>query len=583
MKEHSVRILEEDALTPSSPFRHYPELAALIDILSRQERHHVLLSGPSSRKIQHAIVHGIAQQLRSQPTPRILSDVEIIYFDTIRFQQNTEDDFFERFEKQHSENQHGIVVINYFESLFNKKWLKPLLLNNFWRVIVFVHKASYQKLLRQPSDILSDFIPFDWKERDEAELSLALKSFGTELENFHHVTMSDDIYSSAVSMANHYLSGTSCLEKSLELLDSASARASTVDRRGSEHNPAVSSTHLAQVVSHFTQIPLLNLQNNYFQASKFIEAMQRSVFGQNEAIQKIAALLQTACIKLRKKSGPLCSFLFAGSHSVGKTTLAYAMADYLFGRKEALLLANPLALPLLFEGIQKAPYSIVLLKNIEKLSPETFAIFKEIVLKGYAMDHFGNRVDFQHAIFIFTTEAGSDRLEALFSKEPSAHDSNQPDDLMQLVLNMPVEQTTFSEKVVSHDVNDEVKSILGDYFSSEWLSALSCIPFMRLDYLALEKLMNLKIKTLGKHLATRFGLDLLCSPEVAKFLASEAEHTKKSLNQLLDDLLYACVTRAMLAYAENKNTSNQLLLQLNDNGQVLRCDLVTSREVPLHR
>ena len=546
MKEHSVRFLEEDAVIPSSPFKHYPDIAALIDILSRQEKHHVLLIGPSSKKIQHAIIHGVAQQLKSLPVPTALQDVEVIYVDAIVFQQEEQ--------------------INYRKD--NQ------------RIIAFTTLSHYPTL---KWDFANDFTCFHWKERNEEELALTLKSFGTELENFHHVSMTKEIFSSAISMASHYLPGTSYLEKALELLDSASARASAVLRHDGEQNPLVTSAHLAQIVANLTQIPLLYLQENHFQTTKFIEAMQRNIFGQEQAIQRVSMLLQSACIKLQKKSGPLCSLLLAGQEGVGKAKLAYAMAEHLFGDKEKLLLVNPQQLSLLFSGIQQAPYSIVLLKNIEQVSAKVRYLFQDILLQGYAIDDQGIKYDFRHAIIILTTKLGADRIAAHCAKTQAA-DTGNSDDLMELVLNTHLSKATLSSETVSpQDICEEVLSVVAEHFSDEFLHGLNMVPFIPLDYHALEKIMHVKLKSLAKQLERRFQLELHYAPEVVKFLAHEVERDVKSLDKLLDRHLYGCVTRAMLTYAEDKNKSQQLLLQLNDNGHVLRCEFVTSNEIPLYR
>jgi ATP-dependent Clp protease ATP-binding subunit ClpA len=590
MKEHSVRLIEEETLAPPSPFKNYPIIMSFIDILSRQERHHLLLQSSSSRKIQNAIIQGLVQTLRSAPVPKTLQDAEFIYFDAIRFAQNMEDDLLAWSLKPRKENQRTVLIINQMEILFHskaKKWLDSILLDESWRVIVFTKKTGYQNLLAQRTD-LSDLFTFaEWDEQNEIDMLATLKYFGTEFENFHQVNIPDEIFSSAISMASHYLPGASWLEKTLELLDSACARATAINNVDQEKQPLVTSKHLSQVVSNFTKIPLTHLQNNYFKAAHFIKAMQQSVFGQDAALSKIGTLLQNACIKLQKKSGPLCSLLLTGPSGVGKTKLAFSMAEHLFGHNKAIVQVNPNALSSLYASIQQMPYAIVLLKNVEELSLEVLNIFKDILLQGYIIDAENNKHDFQHALIIMTTTLGADSIADHFSQEQSAPETEQSNDLMQLVLNTSLQETTIPlENISPEKMYDDVYSTLKMHFSAEFLRCLNIIPFIPLDYIALEKLMRLKLNSLAKQLDARFGIELHYASEVIKFLSHESLYNRinmKSFGNLLDQHLYACVTREVLAYAEDKNKSKQLLLELNDNGQLLRCRFITTNEVPLFK
>ena len=193
-------------------------------------------------------------------------------------------------------------------------------------------------------------------------------------------------------MATHYLSGQqSSLDKALQLLDSGAARASAMERsdQPGQPKPILTNLVLANIVSSWTQIPLSHLQHNKFKAADFIQGMQKHIFGQEAAINLIGLALQHARIKLQTKTGPLCSFLFAGPPNIGKTETAFAMAEQLFGHKGALLRvkldktlrANSLAeikvmaqtenshFPTLFEAIQQCPYAVVLLENINQAPP----------------------------------------------------------------------------------------------------------------------------------------------------------------------------------------------------------------------
>ena len=115
-------------------------------------------------------------------------------------------------------------------------------------------------------------------------------------------------------------------------------------------------------------------------------------------------------------------------------------------------------------------------------------------------------------------------------------------------------------------------------FSSALLEHLHR-TFLPLDYAALEKVIRLKVKTLAKRLEANFGIELNYAPEVIKFLAHEALWRKpmsKPIEKLLEQHLFSAVANEILAHSEDKNRPRRLFLQLNENGQVLRCEFISA-------
>ncbi|HLB57190.1 MAG TPA: AAA family ATPase [Gammaproteobacteria bacterium] len=584
-----------------SPFKDHPQIPQLIDILSRQDYQPVLLVGPASQKIQIAILEGIAEYLATFPAPKILQHADFIYL----FDENLnsiESNIQMWCEQLHANNKHAILVINRIEPLLNEEtWFKSIVANQQCRVIVLTQPFRYQKMMAQQTYLGDKLISIWWQEPSEIELPILLKHFKTSLEQFHHVNVAEEVFSSAISMANHYLPGRSCLEKALTLLDSAAARTNAAQLLGSPTS-TVTSVQLAAVVSSWTQIPLSHLQNNTFQATKFIEAMQRNIFGQETAIRTVSVLLQNAYIKLQKKSGPLCNLLLAGPSGAGKTEFTHTMAEQLFGHTNALLhvhfdktttlLNSKVAIGKhekrcvnFLTAIQETPYAIILLENIELLTADALNIVKEILMQGYTIDTEGNQYDFRHAVIVMTTKAGAEQIDRLSKKNPSS-EIGKPADLMQLVLNTHTQDTLSSQQYLSpQEMCDQWMPLISAQFSSELLSHVNLIPFVPLDYSAFEKIMRLKLKLLAKHLSIQFNVELDYAPEIIKFLAHEAVWhcaNNKSLSSLLDEHLYSCVSHAILTRRSDKNKFRRVSLQLNDNGQLLRCEFIASSEMPLY-
>lgn len=442
-------------------------------------------------------------------------------------------------------------------------------------------------------------------EPQPLELIALLKTYRKELEQFHQVIIPDEIITNAYTMASHYLPGHSHFDKTIALLDSASARASMLDRDDNTQRAIVTPIFLSQVISNRTHIPLTHLQNNKFQAQKLAETLKKNVFGQDAAINIIASLLQNAGIKLQDNSGPLCNFLLVGPHDVGKTEIAYAIAEHLFGSHDALLhinlnqsgytslseikifpRLNENADTYLLPAIQQTPYAIVLIEDIDQLHKETFDLIKDIFDQGYVFDEKNNKYDFRHAIIVATTRTASEQMNP---SAPLKHpeENTKAVDLMQLVLNSSAEDSAHQQAShhSSQELCDELMSRLIEHFPGNLLQKFNIIPFAPLSYSAFEKITRSKIKILARRLHNSFGIELNFAPEVIKFLAHEALWRKaniKSLDKLLEQHLYSTVTHEILLHAEDRDRSKRLLIQLDDSGQLLRCEFMTSNEAALY-
>ncbi len=591
-------------------FKNHPLIPFVIDSLSRYERNQLILASTQSDKIHQAFIKSITQHLDTENVPHSLKDYKFIYFDARQFfsgdMNNTHSINSEKnlqhfqmliaqLKKQH---QKIIFVISQIDFL-TQPMLDQLLNMGEWRIIGFVSQISQLHHLT-----LSPFFSIaNFTEPSLNELISVLKIHRVHLENFHQVTIPDELILNAYNMADHYLPGHSQFDKTFELLDSAAARAS-INHQSHDKKAIVTSHCLMEVISNKTQIPLTHLHNNNFQAHKFIETLRKNIVGQDAAMNMIASRLQNACIKLLDHSGPLCSFLLVGPHDAGKTEMAYAMADHLFGGRHALLrvnlnlteytsLADITIFPVsnenpethLLSAIQQMPYAIILIEDIDRLHHKTFDLIQGIFEPGYVFDEQHRMYDFRHAIIIATTRAGSDFI----TQSTGSHQTEEPGktiDLMQLVLNEHVHDSRSQSIYPSTaDLCEELTPKLLEHFPQVLLQKLNVIPFLPLDYAALEKIIRAKIKMLGRRLQSSFGIELSFAPEVIKFLAHETVWRKanvKSLDKLLEQQLYSIVTHEILLHAENKNRSKRLFIQLNESGHLLRCEFMTSNEAAFY-
>jgi ATP-dependent Clp protease ATP-binding subunit ClpA len=601
-------------ISSHSSLKERAQIALFIDTLFRQKRHHLLLIQSLSNKLNEAVIQTIVERLSTDVVSHGLQKMHCLYFNVTVEMLNTEtidnieNDFRILYDDIHGNNKRLILIINQLGLFINADEASPLgtlwkcftsILNNEqWRLVLLIHPITYQTIYSQPTFLNDVFTSIKINEATELESLALLKNERAELEDFHHVMICDEMIRSAMSLANTYLAGPSILDKTCDLLDSAAARA-RLSQQITDQKTILTSMHLAEVISSWTMIPLTHLQNNKFRMSQLVEALQRHIFSQDTAIQNIAAILQNACIKLHKKPGPLCSFLLTGPIGTGKASLVHALSDHLFGHANSLLRVNinktstQLAQLTVTAGLHnercvnlltailETPYAILFFENIERFSEEMLSSLKHILMQGHAFDEQGKKYDFHHTIIIISTTVGADQITNLMQTEQDKH---KQIDLMQLVLNEHVQDVSH-QPALPHEMTEQVLPELMTHFSKDFLEQVNIITFAPLDYTALEKIIRNKLTSLTKRLELSFGIEFHYAPEVIKFLVHEAlwQRTQlKSLDQLLEKKLYSCVSHEILAHIEEKQASKRLLLQLNDNGQLLRCEFITSNEAALY-
>ncbi|HNT75790.1 MAG TPA: ATP-dependent Clp protease ATP-binding subunit [Anaerolineae bacterium] len=204
-------------------------------------------------------------------------------------------------------------------------------------------------------------------------------------------------------------------------------------REEEEEQLVVGPEDMAEIVAMWTGIPMTQLAEAETQRLLEMEAaLRRRIIGQDEAIESVAKAVRRARAGLKDPHRPIGSFIFLGPTGVGKTELAKALAEFLFGSEEALIqldmsefmerhaVARLVGAPpgyigyddagQLTETIRRRPYSIVVFDEIEKAHPDTFNMLLQIMEEGMLTDARGRKVDFRNAIIIMTSNVGADEI-----------------------------------------------------------------------------------------------------------------------------------------------------------------------------
>jgi ATP-dependent Clp protease ATP-binding subunit ClpC len=195
-------------------------------------------------------------------------------------------------------------------------------------------------------------------------------------------------------------------------------------------SPQVTAEDVAEVVSMWTGIPLMRIASEETERLLQMEdVLHKRIVGQDEAITAIAKSVRRARARLKDPKRPIGSFIFLGPTGVGKTELAKALAEFMFGTEEALLqldmsefmerhtVSRLVGAPpgyigyeeagQLTEAIRRRPYSVVCFDEVEKAHPEAFNMLLQIMEDGHLSDAKGHKVDFRNTIIIMTSNIGA--------------------------------------------------------------------------------------------------------------------------------------------------------------------------------
>ncbi len=204
----------------------------------------------------------------------------------------------------------------------------------------------------------------------------------------------------------------------------------TWDKQRREHWPTLSEEDISFIVSRWTGIPVMRLQESETERLLRMEdELHETVVGQDEAIEAISRAIRRSRAGLKDPNRPIGSFIFSGPTGVGKTELARALARFLFADEQALIrvdmsefmekfsVSRLIGAPpgyvgyedsgSLTKAVRRRPYSVVLLDEIEKAHPDVFNILLQVLDEGHLTDNYGRLIDFKNTVIIMTSNVGA--------------------------------------------------------------------------------------------------------------------------------------------------------------------------------
>jgi ATP-dependent Clp protease ATP-binding subunit ClpC len=341
---------------------------------------------------------------------------------------------------------------------------------------------------------------------------------------------------------------------------------------------------VAEVVSKMTGIPLTRMSTEDSQRLMQMEdSLHKRVIGQDTAIKSISKAVRRSRSGLKDPKRPIGCFVFAGPTGVGKTLLAKALAEFMFGDDDALIsidmseymekhnVSRLVGAPpgyvgfeeggQLTEKIRRRPYAVVLLDEIEKAHPDVFNMLLQVMEEGRLTDSFGRNVDFRNTILIMTTNAGAEAI-----KNESAFGFQKPED-------------DAGYDSMKSRVSERIERV----FRPEFLNRLDdVIVFHHLTVENLKEVIDIELAKVRERLLER-GLQLELTDEAKKFLikkGSDTDFGARPLRRALENYIEDPVSEELLkGEFEGKDTIQVDCKEVAGKKQLVFTGVVTAEPV----
>ena len=255
-----------------------------------------------------------------------------------------------------------------------------------------------------------------------------LQGLKSRFEEHHDVRYTNQALRSAVELTNRYINDRHLPDKAIDIIDEAGARQRLVP--ASKRRKTVGVGDVEEIVAKIARIPPKSVSTSDRHVLKNLERdLKMVVFGQDEAIQGLAAAIKMTRSGLGTTEKPIGSFLFAGPTGVGKTEVTrqlarilgielirFDMSEYMERHTVSRLIGAPPGYVgydtggLLTEAVTKQPHAVLLLDEMEKAHPDVFNILLQVMDHGTLTDTNGRKSDFRNVIVVMTTNAGADRI-----------------------------------------------------------------------------------------------------------------------------------------------------------------------------
>ena len=437
------------------------EVERVIQVLCRRRKNNPLLVGEAGVG-KTAIAEGLAWRVTQGDVPEVLSEATVYSLDMGALLAGTKyrGDFEQRLKavlKQLKANPHAVLFIDEIHTLIGagsasggtldaSNLLKPALSSGQLKCIGATTFNEYRGIFEKDHALSRRFQKIDVNEPSVEQTVQILRGLKSRFEEHHGIKYSSSALTAAAELSAKFINDRHLPDKAIDVIDEAGAAQRILPK--SKQKKVVGKGEIEDIVAKIARIPPTSVSSDDRSKLQHLERDLRNVvFGQDAAIEALAAAIKMARSGLGKPEKPIGSFLFSGPTGVGKTEVAkqlaflmgielirFDMSEYMERHAVSRLIGAPPGYVgfdqggLLTEAITKKPHAVLLLDEIEKAHPDIFNILLQVMDHGTLTDNNGRKADFRNIIIVMTTNAGAADLQRRsigFSDNKQAGDEMQ--------------------------------------------------------------------------------------------------------------------------------------------------------------